>query len=103
VSEWPGMSPAGCLLTMYAWLCNFCQKRKRKKSTFCQIMMGRWGDGSMLLLVPCTIYIILDSIFIVAEYQTKLVKKRLSHNMSASVAACCWHPCCQNANKLLYT
>jgi hypothetical protein len=34
-------------------------------------------DGATRLLVPCTIYII-------AEYQTKIVKKRLSHNMRGS-------------------
>jgi hypothetical protein len=45
----------------------------KRKSAFHQIMM----HGATRLLVPCTIYII-------AEYQTKLVKKRLSHNMRGS-------------------
>jgi hypothetical protein len=51
----------------------------KRKSAFHQIMMGA---AMLLFLVPCTIYyIILDAIFIVAEYQTKLVKKILSHNI----------------------
>jgi len=44
------------------------------------------GTVATLLLVPCTICVILGSIFIVAEYQTKLVKKRLSSNMQASMS-----------------
>jgi hypothetical protein len=58
-------------------------KRKKEKGKSPLLLMV---DGVTLLLVPCTIYIILDAIFIVAEYhQTKLVKKILSHNMRASM------------------
>jgi hypothetical protein len=65
----------------------------KRKSAFHQIMMG----AAMLFLVPWTIYyIILDAIFIVEEYQTKFVKKILSHNIWELPCCCWWHPsCCQ--------
>jgi hypothetical protein len=51
---------------------------KRKKSTYFSSNHA-WGvrtlivDGTMLLLVPCAIYSIVDSIFIVAECHTERV------------------------------